>query len=719
MTDLNRKSILARLLANENIVVEQTNHHTAFFDVKNRILGLPHWKDINKDLYDLLVGHEVGHALETPALGWHSCTETIPGCPRDYVNVVEDIRIEKLILRRYPGLLGSFMRGYQDLLDRDFFGLKKKEIEKMSFINRLNVHSKSRGLVKVPFKQVEQPYLDMAMAVETWEDVIVACRAIYEFVKEELEREREALKKAMANAKKEASGSSGGSSEGEEQKAEKKARPDVVVLTNKKAKKEEDGDSDPMTKEEMEDILDGVEKGEVRVEIDETPDEAGVDEEEDETPSDDKIMTGGDDGNIEEAETDRQFHQNFLRKLVDSASVGGGTLYVKAPSSRQIDAVITKYEEVRAARAQNLTHSTFPFEAYVAFQAEIKPVVANMVKEFEMRKAAYRTARARTSTKGSLDVNLLHKYRFEDNLFKQVTYLADGVSHGMVMLIDYSGSMEGVIRDVIKQLLVLVSFCKRVNIPFAVYGFTSPTGHMANKQKMINALASELTSVAMHDCHIFELITSSMKKAEYESAYRGLFHQTVSHAAMGMVEAMNGTPLGEALLAMLDVTDEFKRKNNVQKMTFVTLTDGDGGYLPTTNGIDHPNRSVRTKMVVGKDFKIKIEGYASPTKEILDVFRSRGIKTMNYYLVGNSSFGHLTDRALKKAVRADGYLIQDDVEGYDRKFTVRTSTLSTKVDDLQINDNATTNKIAKEFAKHASAKKNARLIAQKFAEIAS
>ena len=60
MTQLAKKSILARLLANENISVEQTNHHTAFFDVQNRMLGLPHWKDIDNDLYDLFVGHEVG-----------------------------------------------------------------------------------------------------------------------------------------------------------------------------------------------------------------------------------------------------------------------------------------------------------------------------------------------------------------------------------------------------------------------------------------------------------------------------------------------------------------------------------------------------------------------------------------------------------------------------------------------------------------------------------
>ncbi len=94
-------------------------------------------------------------------------------------------------------------------------------------------------------------------------------------------------------------------------------------------------------------------------------------------------------------------------------------------------------------------------------------------KEFEMRKAAFRSVRARTSTKGSLDVNKLHAYKYDDQLFKQVTTLADGKNLGMMMLVDYSGSMSNVMPSVIRQTISLVLFCKRVNIPFEVYGFTS------------------------------------------------------------------------------------------------------------------------------------------------------------------------------------------------------------------------------------------------------
>ena len=57
------KGNLARLLATENLKVEHRKVSTACFDVQNRVLILPIWKRASATVYDLLVGHEVGHAL--------------------------------------------------------------------------------------------------------------------------------------------------------------------------------------------------------------------------------------------------------------------------------------------------------------------------------------------------------------------------------------------------------------------------------------------------------------------------------------------------------------------------------------------------------------------------------------------------------------------------------------------------------------------------------
>ena len=123
MVNYEIKSQLAKLLATEDILVENRNIETAQFDVENRVLTLPMWKRASESVYDMLVGHEVGHALYTPN-EWYWEDRV----PQQFVNVTEDARIEKLMKRRYPGLAKSFYKGYKELSDQDFFELEDKDI---------------------------------------------------------------------------------------------------------------------------------------------------------------------------------------------------------------------------------------------------------------------------------------------------------------------------------------------------------------------------------------------------------------------------------------------------------------------------------------------------------------------------------------------------------------------------------------------------------------
>ena len=63
MVNYEIKSQLAKLLATEDIIVENKNVETAQFDVHNRVLTLPRWSFASNVVYDLLVGHEVGLSL--------------------------------------------------------------------------------------------------------------------------------------------------------------------------------------------------------------------------------------------------------------------------------------------------------------------------------------------------------------------------------------------------------------------------------------------------------------------------------------------------------------------------------------------------------------------------------------------------------------------------------------------------------------------------------
>ena len=122
MSLVNTKSLLAKLLASENLTIEHGNYETASMDVKNRVLRLPIWKEMSGSLYDLMVLHEVGHALYTPEDGWHESASDKGAGYKSFLNVVEDARIEKFARRDYPGLVGPFLRGYKTLIKNDFFG---------------------------------------------------------------------------------------------------------------------------------------------------------------------------------------------------------------------------------------------------------------------------------------------------------------------------------------------------------------------------------------------------------------------------------------------------------------------------------------------------------------------------------------------------------------------------------------------------------------------
>ena len=159
------KGNLARLLATENLIVEHRKVPTAMFDVERRVLTLPNWDRASGTVYDMLVGHEVGHALFTPNEDWRDFAK----CPKDFVNIIEDARIEKLMKRKYPGLRKSFAGGYKELNDQDFFGIGGDDLNTYSLIDRINLHFKVGASALIPFADDEQVFVKRTEDAETFE----------------------------------------------------------------------------------------------------------------------------------------------------------------------------------------------------------------------------------------------------------------------------------------------------------------------------------------------------------------------------------------------------------------------------------------------------------------------------------------------------------------------------------------------------------------------
>ena len=730
---LQKKSVLARLLANENISVQQGNYPTASFDVVNRVLNLPNWKDMSNDLYDLLVGHEVSHALHTPS---DPKVLNIPNVPFSFVNVVEDIRIEKMIMRKYPGLVANFTRGYDELLEMDLFGIKDKDINLMPFMDKLNIKSKGRAAVEVEFTDEETPYFEKAMAVETFEDVREVVLEIAEWLRSKNEELEDPETQQDFSQ----------SPEDDEDQDQSDSMP---VQSNEDKPESEDETEEGNGQETKEDGEDeGEEENDSKGSASDDSDDDS-DEESDDEDEQSKSGAGGDIHSIikessddvddlDEVSTDIAQHENEGKLLDDESKI-----FVQGLSREEYDAYTVPFEKILEAREEQFE---FVLENYPAtferskkswedFQADAKPVVNLMAKEFEMRKAAYRTKRARTSTKGSIDVNKLHAYKYDDNLFKQVTTLADGKNHGLMMLVDYSGSMHNVMPAVIRQTATLVMFCKRVGIPFQVFGFTSP---YSSKVDRTVKWKNKLTRFDSTELQLIELFSSKMTKKQLEFAlYSSILTAEDAYYFQSPLERLGNTPLNSAMMGMQYAIEDFRKQNPVHKMRLITLTDGESNSVRINEGADFNRDTMynwKAPIIVevnGKKLELMRNYYSGleNTAKIIKAVAGKDVTVMNFYITNNQGlrqelyrifpYKESEQRAARKELKNNGALILDNDIGYDRRFIIidKGQSLSGQTDDLEVDTNATPAQIARAFKKFSGSKKNNRIVTKKFAEM--
>ena len=108
------------------------------------------------------------------------------------MNILEDVRIEKLIKRKYPGLRKRMNEGYKQLNDKDFFGVSKvPSLEALNLIDRINLYFKAGFQCGVKFTQDEKEFVNRAERVETIDEVIELANDIYQFSKEQAEKRKQ------------------------------------------------------------------------------------------------------------------------------------------------------------------------------------------------------------------------------------------------------------------------------------------------------------------------------------------------------------------------------------------------------------------------------------------------------------------------------------------------------------------------------------------------
>ena len=612
------KGNLARLLATENLIVEHRKVSTASFDVERRVLTLPNWDRASSTVYDMLVGHEVGHALFTPNEDWTAKHD----CPRDFINVIEDARIEKLMKRKYPGLRKSFAGGYKELNDKDFFGIEGEDLDTFSLIDRINLHFKIGASAMLPFSVEEQVFVARTDVAETFEEVCQIAVDVYNFSNKTEEVEQPAAQPQQSENE---------SIDGEES----------VQQQESQSVNDPGGDSSP----------------------------AGSWDDEDEEEADTAESVGG-----ETSETQRAF-DNAAENLTNRHA--SNPVYVEIPESVDLPTYIADWTEVHdwideyrsrwMAEGDREDRWEDVDKSYREFRKQSQKEVNYLVKEFECRKSADAYARAGQSKTGVLDTTKLHTYKYSDDIFKKVTVLPDGKNHGLLFLLDWSGSMGKEIHATVKQVLNLTAFCRKVQIPFEVYAFTNEWYAVRRAKEGKDEYLSNEEYFAQQNCkegkvflqkdmfHLMNFVSSRSNSKEYERMCLNLYREAYAynhHVAYPTTfgVGLSGTPLNEGIVMLNYIIPQFKKQNDLQKVNVCILTDGEAcqssygrkyyndhtdEYYVRPRRLDY--NTVLRDRTTGRVYAMN-DGWGEMTNTFIQQLRDRnaGVNVLGFRIMGGS-----------------------------------------------------------------------------------
>ena len=543
------KSILARLLAKENLTVQHKNIPTAYFDTKNRLLALPIWKDMSTDLYDLLTGHEVGHALYTPTQGWHDqvMDKDFGNHFKGFLNVLEDARIEKLVKRQYPGIRKNFYQAYKELYEKDFFGVADTDLDDLLFIDRINLHFKVGAFLNIEFTAQEQELITEIEAIETWDEVVNIAKRLYVMAEDELKDKQ--MKAEGDLLEMEQTEDEDGQGQGQE------------------------GDEYDLSENESQALAEKIQE----------------------------MLSP-------ESLTDRAFRDRET-ELLDEKSLPFNYYTL---GEYDANPYVWSYKTMLELHTFTPEQEARRGQVYAAFRLKNLKFINYLVKEFELRRNAQQLSRAQVSKSGEIDVDQLFKYKFSEDLFLKVTSIPKGKNHGLVMFYDMSGSMSSSIAGVIEQILILVEFCRKVNIPFEVYGFTNDNRVFWQDDSKTKIYQEQATLrrgahvdgqliITDNDFRLQQYFSNNMSASDYKKMVgnlcmiqktwmnnTGRFGKEYDYDWPGIMPAcehLHSTPLNATVLLSRNIFERFKARTGAEIVNMVILTDGESDQcIKVANG---------------------------------------------------------------------------------------------------------------------------------------
>ena len=357
--------------------------------------------------------------------------------------------------------------------------------------------------------------------------------------------------------------------------------------------------------------------------------------------------------------------------MLDTNEDGKQPLYSSGISYDNIKRLVVSYPQLRKARneyAPNYGVSSYTcnelepeFEKFL--KGGINKTVNLMAKEFERKKAAWEYSRSTEAKKGSLNMNKLHQYQYSEDIFLTVDRLAQAKSHGIFMLLDFSGSMNGILSDVISQTITIALFCKKVNIPFEAYSFT--TGY---NDSITDDHIGDNDIENIQGLKLVQILSSSLNRVQFKESIKHLFavklarsHGYSTQSSTCPLDSMGGTPLIQSLIACEPLINELKAKTGIQNMNVMILTDGIADRLRVANqyhidsndiDIDDVRIKFGSKIISGKS---RAELTASTIKILGELTKSTMI---GFFLATNRHdfyYGYNTLSDDPRAFHPDGF----------------------------------------------------------------
>lgn len=688
--NVDAKNRLAKILAAENIAVEfSATAKAAEFNVRSRVLTLPNWDIKDEDVYDLLIAHEVGHALYTPMHGWDKFSLKHQNDPTKLaiLHLVEDARIEKLMRRKYQGLRLTFPRGYRSLNADNYFGINGKSLDRFSLPDRLNLFAKMGFFLNVPFEQKEVPFINAIEELETWDDSLDLAERLIKDMEEKNQQKQQDKKNQKSESgsgdgkpesKEDGDSNEADSKKGSEKKDDKNQKKDDASKQKGKPENDDESDDDESDGSDGDGEGDGDQESEVGAvpNIDDFAKKSKGQKTEGEGEGDGEGQEGNDGEKSDDTGVSipsvgglfagRNIVGHELKDTGASVSTqaSGKQSVLPPPVRPKTGPTRTLYVDPMG----NLHHTAFvPWSNFVpAYEksgsrdvysemfTSMLPQVNYMFKEFETKKRAREFRRINPSRKGGLDMGKIHRYKFDDQIFLTKTTELTGKNHGVVVLVDFSGSMQNVIGNVIEQVQTLTAFFRKAKIKYEIIGFSDSVSsiHPCMKVNAKNVVAkSEDLRTKPHvvntNMRLVNILSSKMTLRQHKAAINTL-KETISSGSYGRGSGsvlgfgLGGTPLDESVAAMASYISEYRMAEKIDIVHFITITDGQSGSVSVSGTAGNSwyydqNGTVITDIRSKKRYVVPQEEGRYMTASLYRMLRDvHQMNVIGFFLTGNS-----------------------------------------------------------------------------------